>query len=170
MKTEIMLALYRYLKKDFSEENQLKQIQMLRTILEINQDVVRKGISQIEDHEPDIISFPMLGKGLKLVREGQEPQVIETILINTAFANDVDLLESLLVLEGVSSIQMLRAADVTKELLLSYFSFSMQDHLRRNLLDLQLDFSQPLNKNELSEILKGIKKGKSWFEETKPDS
>lgn len=170
MKTEIMLALYRYLKKDFSEENQLKQIQMLRTILEINQDVVRKGISQIEDHEPDIISFPMLGKGLKLVREGQEPQVIETILINTAFANDVDLLESLLVLEGVSSIQMLRSADVTKELLLSYFSFSMQDHLRRNLLDLQLDFSQPLNKNELSEILKGIKKGKSWFEETKPDS
>lgn len=36
MKTEIMLALYRYLKKDFSEENQLKQIQMLRIILEIN--------------------------------------------------------------------------------------------------------------------------------------
>lgn len=82
--------------------------------------------------------------------------MIETILINTAFANDVDLLESLLVLEGVSSIQMLRSADVTKELLLSYFSFSMQNHLRRNLRDLQLDFSQPLNKNELSKILKNV--------------
>ena len=51
MKTEIMLALYRYLKKDFSEKNQLKQIQMLRTILEINQNVVREGISKIEDYE-----------------------------------------------------------------------------------------------------------------------
>ncbi len=156
MKTEIMLALYRYLKKDFSEKNQLKQIQMLRTILEINQNVVREGISKIEDYEYNIINFPMLGKGLTLVREGQEPQVIESILINTAFANDVDLLESLLVLEGVSSIQMLRPADVTKELLLSYFSFNMQDHLRRNLQDLKIDFSQPLNKNELRKILEDV--------------
>ncbi len=156
MKTEIMLALYRYLKKDFSEKNQLKQIQMLRTILEINQNVVREGISKIEDYEYNIINFPMLGKGLTLVREGQEPQVIESILINTAFANDVDLLESLLVLEGVSSIQMLRPADVTKELLLSYFSFNMQDHLRRNLQDLKIDFSQPLNKSELRKILEDV--------------
>ena len=156
MKTEIMLALYRYLKKDFSEKNQLKQIQMLRTILEINQNVVREGISKIEDYEYNIINFPMLGKGLTLVREGQEPQVIESILINTAFANDVDLLESLLVLEGVSSIQMLRPADVTKELLLSYFSFNMQDHLRRNLQDLKIDFSQPLTKNELRKILEDV--------------
>ncbi len=156
MKTEIMLALHRYLKKDFSEKNQLKQIQMLRTILEINQNVVREGISKIEDYEYNIINFPMLGKGLTLVREGQEPQVIESILINTAFANDVDLLESLLVLEGVSSIQMLRPADVTKELLLSYFSFNMQDHLRRNLQDLKIDFSQPLNKNELRKILEDV--------------
>ena len=156
MKTEIILALYRYLKKDFSEKNQLKQIQMLRTILEINQHVVREGISKIEDYEYNIINFPMLGKGLTLVREGQEPQVIESILINTAFANDVDLLESLLVLEGVSSIQMLRPADVTKELLLSYFSFNMQDHLRRNLQDLKIDFSQPLNKNELRKILEDV--------------
>lgn len=156
MKTEIILALYRYLKKDFSEKNQLKQIQMLRTILEINQNVVREGISKIEDYEYNIINFPMLGKGLTLVREGQEPQVIESILINTAFANDVDLLESLLVLEGVSSIQMLRPADVTKELLLSYFSFNMQDHLRRNLQDLKIDFSQPLNKNELRKILEDV--------------
>ena len=156
MKTEIMLALYRYLKKDFSEKNQLKQIQMLRTILEINQNVVREGISKIEDYEYNIINFPMLGKGLTLVREGQEPQVIESILINTAFANDVDLLESLLVLEGVSSIQMLRPADVTKELLLSYFSFNMHDHLRRNLQDLKIDFSQPLNKSELRKILEDV--------------
>lgn len=129
---------------------------MLRTILEINQNVVREGISKIEDYEYNIINFPMLGKGLTLVREGQEPQVIESILINTAFANDVDLLESLLVLEGVSSIQMLRPADVTKELLLSYFSFNMQDHLRRNLQDLKIDFSQPLNKSELRKILEDV--------------
>ena len=40
MQAEIMLALYSNLKKDFSEKNQLKQIDKLRVMLEINQAVV----------------------------------------------------------------------------------------------------------------------------------
>ena len=40
MKTEIMLALQSYLNKDYSEKIQLKQIDLLRMLLEINQAVV----------------------------------------------------------------------------------------------------------------------------------
>lgn len=153
MQTEIMLALQSCLKKDYSEKNQLKQTGMLRIMLQINQDVVGHGISKLEDYESNTMSFPMLCRGLKLVRGGMEPQVIESILLNTAFANDVDLLESLLVIEGVSSIQMLRSPDVTRELLLSYFCFNLQDNLRKNLQDLKLNFSEPLNMKEMEKLL-----------------
>ena len=153
MQTELMLALQSCLKKDYSEKNQLKQIDLMRMILEINQDVIVHGISKLEDYRSNAMSFPMLSRGLKLVRGGIEPQVIESILLNTAFANDVDLLESLLIMEGVISIQTLRSPGVTMELLLSYFSFNLQDVLRKSLQDLKLNFSEPLNMKEMEELL-----------------
>lgn len=62
-------------------------------------------------------------------------------------------IESLLVIDGVISIQMLRSPDVTKELLLSYFSFHLQDDIRRNLQDLKLNSSEPLNRKEIEKLL-----------------
>ncbi len=153
MQTEIMLALQSCLKKDYSEKNQLKQTDMLRMILEINQDVVVHGICKLEDCQNSAMAFPMLNRGLKLVRGGMEPQVIEAILLNTALANDVDLLESLLVIEGVNSIQTLRSPDETRELLLSYFSFNLQDNLRKSLQDLKLNCSEPLSMKEVEKLL-----------------
>ncbi len=153
MQTEIMLALQGCLKKDYSEKNQLKQIDMLRMMLKINQDIVIHGISKLEDYENSTTNFPMLCKGLKLVRGGMEPQIIESILLNTAFANDVDLLESLLVIDGVISIQMLRSPDKTRELLLSYFSFSLQDDLKKSLQNLKLNSSEPLDMKEIEKLL-----------------
>ena len=163
MQTELMLALQSCLKKDYSEKNQLKQIDLMRMILEINQDVIVHGISKLEDYQSNAMSFSMLSRGLKLVRGGIEPQVIESILLNTAFANDVDLLESLLIMEGVISIQTLRSPGVTMELLLSYFSFNLQDVLRKSLQDLKLNFSEPLNMKEMEELLgnRHLQKGKA---------
>lgn len=153
MQIEIMLALQSYLKRDYSEKNQLRQVDMLRMILEINQDVAVYGISKLEDYENSTLKYPMLCRGLKLVRGGVEPQVIETILLNAAFANAVDLLESILVIDGVISIQMLRSPDVTRELLLSYFSFSLQEDLRKSLQDLKLNFSEPLDMKDMKKML-----------------
>ena len=162
MQTELMLALQSCLKKDYSEKNQLKQIDLMRMILEINQDVIVHGISKLEDYQSNAMSFSMLSRGLKLVRGGIEPQVIESILLNTAFANDVDLLESLLVMEGAISIQTLRSPGVTMELLLSYFSFNLQDVLKKSLQDLKLNFSEPLHMKEMEELLENrdLQKGK----------
>ena len=155
MQTEIMIALWGNLKKDYSEKNQFKQIDMLRMVLEINQDVVVHGISKLEDYENNTAVFPLLCRGLKLVRDGIEPQVIAAILLNAAFANDVDLLESLLVIDGVISIQMLRSPDVTRELLLSYFSFNLQDNLRKSLQDLKINSSEPLDMAEIEKLMDG---------------
>ncbi|MDE6567027.1 MAG: hypothetical protein K2K70_04740 [Lachnospiraceae bacterium] len=155
MQTEIMLALWGNLKKDYTETNQLKQIDMLRMMLEINQDVVVQGISKLENYENDSAIFPLLCRGLKLVRGGMEPQAIESILLNTAFANDVDLLESLLVIDGVISIQIQRSPDVTKELLLSYFSFNLQNNLRKSLEDLKINSSEPLDMAEIEKLIGG---------------
>ena len=153
MQTEIMLALQSCLNKDYSDKNQLKQIELLRLMLEINQDVIGRGMSVLEDYESRTVIFPMLCRGLKLVRSGMEPQVIVSILLNTAFANDIDLLESLLVMEGVISIQMLQAPEVTRELLLSYFRFSLQDILRKKLNDLNINSSEPLSREEVEKLL-----------------
>ena len=65
---------------------------MIRMMLEINQNVVVHGISKLEDYQNNTTIFPILFRGLKLVRNGMEPQVIESILLNAALANDVDLL------------------------------------------------------------------------------
>lgn len=155
MQMEIMLALRSNLKKDYSENNQLKQMGMLQMMLEINHAVVVHGISALEDYENSTLIFPMLHKGLKLVRDGIEPQVVESVLLNNALANDVDLLESLLVIEGVISIQILRSPDVTRELLLSHFQFGMQDNMRKSLQDLKINFSEPLNRTEIEKLLEG---------------
>lgn len=154
MQTEIMLALQSCLIKDYSEKNQLRQIDMIRIMLEINQDVIVYGISKIDDYQDYIKGFPMLSRGLRLVRNGMEPQVIESILLNTALANKVDLLESLLAIEGVISIQLMRSPDVTRELLLSYFCFNMQNLLREKLQDLKLNSSKPLNMEEIERLLR----------------
>lgn len=153
MRMDIILALQSHLKKDYSEENQYKQAEMIDLILEINQAVICSGIGKLEDYEHKTRMFPMLFRGLKLVRSGVEPQIIESILLNIALANNIDLLESLLVIEGVSSIQILRSPDLTKELVLSYFSFPVQDQVRERLQHVKLNSSEPLTRKEVEKLL-----------------
>ena len=154
MHIDIMLALHSNLKKDYSQKNQYRQTDLLQMILEINQDVICHGIGILEDYENKTMHFPLLYRGLKLVRNGVEPQDIESILLHMAFANNVDLLESLLVIEGVGSIQTLRSPDLTKELLFSYFHFSVQDHLRKRLQHFKLKCCEVLNNEEVEMLLK----------------
>lgn len=154
MQIETMLALQSGLRKDDYGRNQLEQIDLVRLILEMNQDVNRYGLCKLEDYESRTVLYPLLDRGLRLVRGGVEPQVMESVLLHMAFANDLDLLESLLVLEGVCSIQMLRPADLTKELLLSFFTFEVQEECRNSLRQMQIDSCEALRKEEIEKLLK----------------
>ncbi len=159
MKLETMLALRRCLKRDDSKENQQKQANMLKGILKINQEVFVSGIAVIEIYEDSAEIAPMLSYGLKLVRRGMEPQMIESILLNAAIANETDLLESLLVMDGVQSIQMRQGPDITRELLLSYFDFQTQERIRKGIKDLRLNSGEPLGMAEVGELLRRQKNG-----------
>ena len=59
------------------------------------------------------------------------------------------------IIDGVISIQKQRSPDVTRELLLSYFSFNLQDNLRKSLQDLKLNFSEPLGMAEIEKLMGG---------------
>ncbi len=111
------------------------------------------GIARLEEYVRDTAFSPMLRKGLNLVRAGMEPHIIESILLNTAVANDADLLESLIITEGVISIQILCSPDVTMELLLSYFSFDSQEQLREELREIKINRAVPLSTEEVEKLL-----------------
>lgn len=153
MKTEIMLGLYNNLNKDFSDNHQLEQIDLLKGILKINQDVVSCGLMKIHDHRDFLKGYPLLEKGLNLVMEGIDPEVIESIMINSALVNNIDLLESLIIIEGVLSIQMMRTIE-TYQLLLSYFSFGVQNIIENQLNELKIKKSDVLRLEELNRLLK----------------
>ena len=50
---------------------------------------------------------------------------------------------------------MLRSPDVTRELLLSYFNFNLQDNLRKGLQDLKLNSSEPLDMKKIEKLING---------------
>ena len=55
MQIETMLALQSGLRKDDYGRNQLGQIDLVRLILEMNQDVNRYGLCKLEDYELSLI-------------------------------------------------------------------------------------------------------------------
>ncbi len=79
-----------------------KVLELVLQILDINQKVIVKGLEILEKYSS---GCPILGRGLSLVRDGLEPDYIETILLNTAISNNIDLLTALVVMEGVYAIQ-----------------------------------------------------------------
>lgn len=153
MRTDTTLAMMNMLKRDYSEESQLKQFGTVRQLLKINQDVIVHGIAVLEEYVRDTAFSPLLCKGLKLVWAGIEPRVTEAVLVNTALANDMDLLESLLITEGVISIQTANPPGITTELLLSYFTFDIQEQLEKSLEELRIKRTYPLSAEEVKQLL-----------------
>ena len=72
-----------------------------------------------------------------------EPQIIETILLNTAIVNCIDGLTALICLDGALSIQRMY----------SYLSPDLSDELNGEAGKLKLDGSSPLSTEELQKLL-----------------
>ena len=102
-------------------------------MLKINEEVVRSGLTVLEEYEKDESLPYMLSLGLKLVHYGTEPGIVETILLNTALVNNIDLLTSLLIMDAVLSIQKMYAPEITKELLLSYFRHDIKSKIEKEI-------------------------------------
>ncbi len=130
---------------------------LVKKMLKINEEVVRSGLTVLEEYEKDESLPYMLSLGLKLVHYGTEPQIVETILLNTALVNNIDLLTSLLVMDAVLSIQKMYAPEITKELLLSYFRHDVKGKIEKELDDLKLNTRGPLTNKEVEELIKNNK-------------
>lgn len=72
--------------------------------------------------------------------------------------NHIDLLTSLLVLEGILSIQILRTPHVAKELLLSFFGLDYIDYIDResDKRGVQINRMDPLSREKIHTLLDGI--------------
>lgn len=138
--------------KDNSIEKQKKVLKFVRQILELNQKVIVEGIGILENYTS---GYPILDRGLRLVRDGVEPDYIEAILLNTAITNNVDLLTAQAAIEGVNSIQTARSPHITRELLKSYFTFEFEKEFDCEINKINNKFNniQTLNAQEIAQLI-----------------
>ncbi|MCH5344914.1 MAG: hypothetical protein J1E64_12840 [Acetatifactor sp.] len=134
-------------------EEQRKFSPLITEILKINQEVVKEGLSALEKYIRDDKLPILLRKGLRLVHYAVEPQIIETILLNTAIVNHMDGLTALICMDGVLSIQKMCSPDITKELLFSYLRLDILEEVNKEVGKLKLDSSTPLSAEELQKLL-----------------
>lgn len=146
------------LPKDYSLANQKKVLKIVLLILDINQKVIKKGISMFEDY---CSQYSVLDKGLQLIRMGLEPSIIETLLLNTVIVNNIDLLTSLVIIEGVHDIQTAQSPYVTKELLKSYFTLEFDAEFEDECVksNLKINNSQVISAKEVAQLIDSIKNG-----------
>ena len=127
MEVNTFLAIENRLNCNDTIDEQKKYVPLIIEILKINQEVIKEGLSALEKHiQDDKLPF-LLKKGLRLIHYAMEPQIIETILLNTAIVNCIDGLTALICLDGALSIQRMYSPDITKELLCSYLSPDLSD-------------------------------------------
>lgn len=160
MEVSTFLAIENRLKRNDTIEEQRKLSPLIAEILKIDQEVIKEGLSALEKHiQNDKLPF-LLRKGLRLVHYAMEPQIIETVLLNTAIVNHMDGVTTLVCLDGVLSIQKMYSPDITKELLLSYLSLDVLDEADAEVGKLKLDGSTPLSTEELQKLLNGAERYK----------
>ena len=153
MEVSTFLAIESRLNYVDTVEEQRKFSPLITEILKINQEVVKEGLSVLEKYIQDDKLPILLRKGLRLVHYAMEPQVIETILLNTAIVNRMDGLTALICLDGVLSIQKMCSPDITKELLFSYLRLDILDEVNKEVGKLKMDSSTPLSAEELQKLL-----------------
>ena len=131
------------LPKDYSRKNQKEILKLAFLILDINQRVLKEGIGIFEDY---CSHYQLLDKGLQLIRMGFDPELTETLLLNTAVINDIDLLTSLVTIEGVYGIQTAQPPYITKELLKSYFALNFD-------IEFEAEYAKNNNKTDSFQII-----------------
>lgn len=140
------------LPKDYSWKNQKEILKLAFLILDINQRVIKEGIGIFEDY---CSHYQLLDKGLQLIRMGLDPELTETLLFNTAVINDIDLLTSLVTIEGVHGIHTAQPPYITKELLKSYFAlnFDIEFEAEYAKTDQKTENIQTISAKEVAELI-----------------
>lgn len=143
------------LPRDYSPENREKVLKMAVVILEVNQKVIQKGIGILEDY---LSKYPLLNRGLQLIRMGLEPELTETLLLNAAIADNTDLLTALAALEGIHGIQTAQLPQTTKELLKSHFPLEFEAEFEEEIAKSSLNIgSTIISRQEVERLINSAK-------------
>lgn len=153
MRKDILCSLFRdYPGKDYSYGNQKQALGLAMQIIRILGRVRKEGIHILEGLDS---GYPMLDRGLRLVALGIEPDIVEGVMVRTLLVNGMDLLEGLLITEGVRIIQTGTSPGIAKELLKSYFTFEFEEEFEQGCAGIGLDLdSGLLSQEEISRLLK----------------
>lgn len=140
------------LPKDYSMKNQKEILNLAFLILDINQRVIKEGIGIFEDY---CSHYQLLDKGLQLIRMGFDPELTESLLFNTVVINGIDLLTSLVTIEGVHGIQTAQPPYITKELLKSYFALNFDAEFEAEYAkrDQKADNFEPISAKKVTALI-----------------
>ena len=114
---------WRYRQKSkCSDSEKLQCMKLIDDLVNLSIMARRNGLLSLIQVAEQGTSF-LLNKGLQLVVDGVNPQVVRDIMENYIISGDydgIDLLERCIILEGVTAIQQGFHPKVTKEFLLSF--------------------------------------------------
>ncbi len=126
-------------KMQCSKEEKEELFPLVDELLELSNRTRQYGILALEQNI-NHTSDKLLKKGLELVVNGTDPAIIRDILLNYSFCGKQqgkELLRSILITEGMLSIQQGIHPNLLKEILLSFFGIEILveagDHFHNNL-------------------------------------
>ncbi len=138
---------------DYSLENQKRVLKMVIVILKMNREVLKEGIGIFEDYTS---TYPLLDRGLRLIRMGLEPELTENLLLNAVIANHTDILTGLVTLEGIYSIQAARLPQITMEVLKSHFLLEFEAEFEEEIAKSNLNItSTVISRQEVEKLISG---------------
>ncbi len=109
-------------KSKCSDREKQQCMKLVADLVNLSVMARRNGLLSLIQVAEQRSSF-LLSKGLQLVVDGVNPQVVRDVMVNYIISGDYagkDLLERCIILEGVSAIQQGFHPKVTKEFLLSF--------------------------------------------------
>lgn len=145
--------------RDFSEKNQQECFELVKIIIIINQNLNKDGIKILDEYISNTkIKYPVLKRGLSLIKLGVEPKYIESILLNTIIINKTDFLASLIILEGISLILQNEAPHITKQILKSFFLLEFDTYFETEFANsnIKINDIQVLSEKEIQELLNKV--------------
>jgi flagellar motor component MotA len=154
MNPQIMKIMINFFEKEHNSlEKQREYLELVKFILILNQDVIKKGLNVLDNYIKDN-RYPILSRGLLLILQGTDPNDVQRIIINTIIVNNTDFLSSMIILEGIIAIQENQNPYLTKELIKSYFTLEFDSIFEEDIKKINLESTiQVLDSNTINILL-----------------
>lgn len=122
-----MYEYWMYEKLHCTREEKKEVFTLIDELLQLSTKAKQVGLFELE-HEVNLVSETLLKKGLELMIDGTEPEILKKILLNHLSCGNKqakEFLKGILIIEGILCIQQGWHPYLIKEILLSYLGEEM---------------------------------------------